>query len=849
MGGGFIVRRMSAEQEYVSGELPSGTRLGAWQVQRLIGRGGSGEVYVATRADGIFRQKAALKLLQHGAVAEASRFESERDILARLEHPGIARLLDGGVHCDGRPYMVMEYVEGTSLTEHCEAAHLDLAGRLRLFLEVCEVVSYAHRSLVVHRDLKPRNILVTREGRVKLLDFGVAKLLDTVALLATSEKTSAPLTPDYAAPEQLTGQTITTTTDVYALGVVLFELLTTRKPFKHTDLPMAQAVNAILHDAAPMPSRAARAGEKSAVPPRLLTGDLDAIVCKCLRKEPEHRYQSVGALQNDVQRYINTEPVLAREGARMYVLGRFLRRQRWVVAAAVTSFLALAAALAIVSWQAHNVALERDIARRAASREEAVRYYLTRMFRSSVANRGSEPTTAKAMLDRSAQRVLSEYRDDPYLAGKVVETLADLYGALADVEGQVPLLEGFLQHAGPEADPEALALVQQKLANVELQRGNIQRASDLIGRAQTFWETDNQRYAEQRLEGMVVRGRLQRTLNDVDGAIATYNSALQQRIALSGMNHPETAALYNSLAIAYTAASRFNDGIVAYSAALNIHKTLESADDLDALIMRANLGINAARYGQIDEAARQLKDAFQRQQELSGESAAVASAMGYYGAVLSARGQHEEAQTILRNAIRIAVQFTGEASPLSVLDRLFLAEAQTAAGHYDEAATTLAQALELARSKLGAEHLYVLRGRIHRARLAVLADEPAQGEAEILNLLVPLRAIGTTAQPTLATAFLVRGEALLAMHRGNDAIPPLAEAVRLREQLLWDQSWELAEARMLLAEALGTADPHARHLLAQALAVFESQLGRQHAFTVRAGKLLAEGEAAATTSF
>src|SRR6185503_9849393 len=158
---------MSAEQEYVSRELPSGTRLGAWQVQRLIERGGSGEVYVASRADGVFRQKAALKLLQHSAVAEASRFHAERDILARLEHPGIARLLDGGVSRDGRPYMVMEYVEGTSLTEYCDSARLPLEGRLKLIVEVCDVVSYAHRCLVVHRDLKPRNILVTQEGRVK----------------------------------------------------------------------------------------------------------------------------------------------------------------------------------------------------------------------------------------------------------------------------------------------------------------------------------------------------------------------------------------------------------------------------------------------------------------------------------------------------------------------------------------------------------------------------------------------------------------------------------------------------------------------------------------------------------
>jgi serine/threonine protein kinase len=266
---------MSAEQDFFTAELPPGTRLGAWQVQRPIGRGGTGEVYVAGRADGVFRQRAALKLLQHGAVSEAFRFQSEREILARLEHPGIARLLDGGVYRDGRPYMVMEYVEGTSLTEYCESARLGLAGRLRLFMQVCEVVSYAHRSLVVHRDLKPRNILVTQEGRVKLLDFGVAKLLDAIAL-ASTEKTSAPLTPDYAAPEQLTGGTITTATDVYALGVLLFELLTSRRPFKPTDMPVAQAVRAVLHDVAPMPSRAARSSAATAVPARLLEGSVCA---------------------------------------------------------------------------------------------------------------------------------------------------------------------------------------------------------------------------------------------------------------------------------------------------------------------------------------------------------------------------------------------------------------------------------------------------------------------------------------------------------------------------------------------------------------------------------------------
>ncbi len=830
---------MAAEQEYLLGELPAGTRLGPWQVLRLIGRGGTGEVYYAARADGAFQQKVAIKLLQHGAVAESSRFQSERDILARLEHPGIARLLDGGVHRDGRPYMVMEYVEGLSLTDFCESSKPDLAARLRLFAEVCEVVSYAHRSLVVHRDLKPRNILVTHDGRVKLLDFGVAKLLDAVARPFANEKTSAPLTPDYAAPEQLTGQPITTATDVYALGVVLFELLTARKPFRNTDVPMAQAVRTVLHDPAPVPSRAVRAllaeGWTLA---RALEGDLDAIVAKCLRKEPEHRYESVEALERDIWRYLHTEPVSARDGARLYVLGRFLRRHRWMVAAAASVVVALTAALAAVSWQAHRIALERDIARHAATREEAVRYYLTRMFRSSAAEQNGQPTTAKAMLDRSADRVLSEYRGDPYLAGKVVETLTDLYGALEDYEGQVPLLEGFLKHAGPEADPEAVAFVQQKLANVELQRGNTERGAALLAPSQAFWEQDPRRYGEQRLEGLVVQGRLQRARGDLTGAIGTFGAALRERIALSGRNHAETAALYNSLAIAYMNANRFNEAMSAYSQALAIHEVLQRTDDLDALIMRANMGILACRYGRLDEAEGLLRNGFEKQRALSGDSAAVSSAMGYYGSILNLRGKHGEAVATLLNSVHMASRFAGPASPVAVLNRLFLAEALASNGERDAAAKTLEENLDLGRQQLGEDNLFVLRTQLAQARLDVAEGNAARADAALAALIPRLRKVGTAALPALAQSLVARGESLLLQQRAADAVPLLTEAVTLRESFLWDQSWELAEARERLGEALGTRDPHGQDLVTGATKVLESQLGAEHPQSVRARRAL-----------
>jgi tetratricopeptide (TPR) repeat protein len=492
-----------------------------------------------------------------------------------------------------------------------------------------------------------------------------------------------------------------------------------------------------------------------------------------------------------------------------------------------------------VSWQAHRIAQERDIARRAASREEAVRHYVTRMFRSSVAaGNSAEPLTAKAMLDRTAQRVLSEYRDDPYLAGKVVETLTDVYGSLEDIEGQVPLLEGFLKQAGPEADPESVALARQKLANVELQRGNTEHAAQLLAPAQAFWQKNPRRYAEQRLEGMVVQGRLQRTLHDIDGSIVTYNAALRERIALSGKNHPETASLYNSLAIAYMNASRFNEALSAYTEAIDIHKALNSAEDLDALIMRANRGVLAARYGRIADAESELRDSFEKQRALSGDSAAVASAMGYYGQVLSSLGRHDDALGMLRASVKMAVQFTGAASPLSVLDRLFLSDALMAAGQNEAAAKELAENLRLGNEKFGADNLFVLRIRLGQARLALAKGEAARAAAEIAPLIEPLRKIGTTARPVLAQALVARGDALLAERRSGEAITLLTEAVQLREQLLWGESWELAEARALLGEALGSRNTRGRELLTEALAVLEAQVGIDHPLSQRARKVL-----------
>ena len=415
---GFLDAPQHAVPDDTVRDAALGMRLGAWTLTRVIGRGGMGEVYEAMRADQDFEQKVAIKLLQREAAGQLERFQAERQILARLDHAGIARLYDGGITVDQRPYMVMEYVEGLSITEYCAQRLAGLEVGLDLFVQVCDAVAYAHRNLIVHRDLKPSNILVTAGGTVKLLDFGIAKLLDPL-LARMTQVAVAPMTPICAAPEQLSGGPITTATDVYALGLLLFELLAGSHPWMTSGTLMIKTLRAVMQRAAPQASRSAEANPDAPLPARLLRGDLDAIIAKALRTEPAHRYATVESLKLDVERALRGEPVDAREGARLYYVGHILRRYRWAVAATAAIVISLAGGLSLAAWQAHRVAIERDNARRDASREEAVRYSLTRLFRTAISEQGAQPATAKTMIDSSAQRVLRDYHDQPQLAGQL----------------------------------------------------------------------------------------------------------------------------------------------------------------------------------------------------------------------------------------------------------------------------------------------------------------------------------------------------------------------------------------------------------------------------------------------
>ncbi|MFG6487799.1 protein kinase [Roseateles sp. BYS78W] len=574
--------------------LLSGQRLGPWRLQELIGRGGMGEVYRARREDGSFEQFAAVKLMRADLALAPARFEAERQLLARLEHPGIARLLDGGVTDEGRPYMIMELVEGLPVQRWCAQSHATLAQRLDLFIGVCEAVAYAHRALVVHRDLKPANVLVTADGHPKLLDFGLARALDALPQDLTRETL---LTPAYAAPEQLAGGVITTAVDVYALGLLLHEMLTGRPAFEPSRSAWPMAAQRA-GQAEPMsPSRVAEALAQPPVPAARLQGDLDAIVAKATRLEPEARYASVEALRDDVLRHLRLRPVLARQGNWRYLAARTLRRHRAWVAAGGVALLALLGGAGLAVWQAHEAEL-------AAARANAVKSYLLQVFRASdprtASDRPRGQITARELLDLGAARIDSEFATQPGLQLELLGELASLYRELGETARYEALQAHRLQLAerlgnwqavaevwlnrngdAADANDSRLALQHLQPADQALQRGGLRdsllQARWWLSRAQSLPRDDfpgrgaalrEARRLYERLDPRApgyVTTLIEAGLLAYDGggddelAVALYREALAAYATAHDRDDGEAQTLYGNLAEALLNLGRFDE--------------------------------------------------------------------------------------------------------------------------------------------------------------------------------------------------------------------------------------------------------------------------------------------------
>lgn len=492
------------------GELRAGDRLGDCSVLHLLGEGGMGEVYLAE--DVRLERRVAVKLLKRhpGDETLARRFQHERRVLAGLNHPNIARLYGGAVTPEGRSYLVMEYVEGERLDRFCEAQRLEAPARLQLFRKVCAAVAYAHQNLVVHRDLKPANIRVTAEGEPKLLDFGIAKLLEAENPLGGGADLTltmfGAMTPEYASPEQLRGEPITTATDVYSLGVVLYELLCGERPYRLTSRRPDELARAICEQEPPRPSTVAQgrkaegtetATRKAPLHPSLLRGDLDNIVAKALRKEPARRYGSVAQLAEDLRRHAEGLPVTARRDTFGYRMGKFVRRNRVGVAAAALVTLALVGGLAATSWQAHAARRERDRAQLARATAETARRqaerineFLQRLLSSANTNQMGKDVKVVQVLDAASKDLERELASEPEVLAQVQLTLSRSYASLQTLgpaEQHGHAAHALFQRRHGDDHPATMAAAAQ-LGQVLSRRPRFDRAEPLLRQSLAWFE-------------------------------------------------------------------------------------------------------------------------------------------------------------------------------------------------------------------------------------------------------------------------------------------------------------------------------------------------------------------------
>jgi non-specific serine/threonine protein kinase/serine/threonine-protein kinase len=457
----------------------TGTNIGPYRIVQVIGEGGMGMVYQAVRVDDLYRKLVALKVVRRGLYSRDAmrRFETERGILAHLDHPNIARLLDGGTTPDGQPWFVMDFIAGTPIDEHCERAQLPIDERLRLFLTVCSAVQYAHRNFVVHRDIKPRNILVTAEGDIRLLDFGIAKLLDPDAESPAETTSVQMMTPEYASPEQLFGQPVTTASDTYSLGVLLYLLLTGQKPFVFkTRSP--QEIAAAIRDSDPRKPSSVVAGRLV----KELAGDLDNILLKALRREPERRYLSAEAMANDIERYRSGLPVLARDGNFRYRAGKFVRRHQGAVVAACIAVLALIAGTITTSWEAHAARVERERAERRFNDVRRVANSLLFDVQDAIRDL-PDAAPARDLIVAKATEFLDNLAPDASNDPALERELGSSYERLGDVEAQQALPAARLSYRKALAIREAASA--QAPADLDLRReliANCAKLSDSLWR-------------------------------------------------------------------------------------------------------------------------------------------------------------------------------------------------------------------------------------------------------------------------------------------------------------------------------------------------------------------------------
>ncbi len=725
-----------------------GELIGPYRILSILGRGGMGEVYLCERADDQYRKQVAIKLVSGGLISRQvqNRLRTERQILATLDHPNIARLLDGGTIADGVPYLVMEYVEGEPIDVYCDRRELTIRERLQLFQIVCSAVQAAHRSLIVHRDLKPSNILVTADGTPKLLDFGIAKLLDmrqTAHTVAVTQADIRILSPDHASPEQIRGALITTASDVYVLGVLLYQLLAGRRPFRVEGLRLIDIERLICEQQPVPPSQALRAAdvgsgalERTAAQRRTtvmrlrrqLAGDLDNIVMMAMRKEPERRYGSVEQLSADIGNHVRGMPVIARRDTWGYRTRKFVSRHTLGVSLAA-AFVVLLAGFAIAMYvQADRIRQQRDEANQQRARAvveqnraQQVSDFLVDLFRRSdpTEHRG-EKITAEEILERGARRIDVELKQDPQSQSHMMEAIGRVYLSMGEADKALPLLDRSLALRREVYGPGAVltASSMQSLASARRSRGEFAAAEHLLREALSIQQRNLGADNEVVAATLYDLAWLQRERGEWDAAQRTYRQSLDIYVATDKEHDPGATAVMNGLAIVHTYQGEHAAAEALYRRALDIDRELRGDSHPDVAVQMMNLALALQMQGKLAAAEPLYIESIDTLRRVNGaEHPDTIAALGNYGWLLQIKGELDEAERVLREVLLLDQRKRGKNHWVVGYDKSNLADVLDERGQVVEAEKLYREALANFEVSLSPNNQYVASALTGLARV------------------------------------------------------------------------------------------------------------------------------------
>ena len=839
----------------------SGIRFGPYQTEQVIGQGGMGVVFLARRVDGEFEQQVALKLihLDMETPHHRARFLAERQLLARLSHPNIARLLDGGVTDESRPYFVMEYVQGVPITRYCRDRRLPLTERLDLFRSVINAVSYLHRNLVVHRDLKPSNILVERGGQVKLLDFGVAKLLSDELGPTESTRTGLKhLTPQYAAPEQFAGGLVTTATDVYSLGLVLYELLTGQRPPERTEDEFSWTGSPEVTTAPSKLIRSKRQGVengqgKSAGEPaeavltwRSIAGDLDNICLKALQAEPDRRYPSAEQFGQDIDRHLSGVPVLARNNTFSYRLSKFVQRHRWTAAATGVLAVLVVAGFLRERGLRDEAELAQITAIREASKAMATSEFLQELFAAVDPDKaqGREVTVADVLAQASERLASREsFRQQPLVEAAVRFTIGNTYRSLGKFLEAKPHLEQAYElrkQSLGESDPETVRALEA-LGVWHYRQFRFAEAEPLI---REVLDSRTQILGEDHPDTLTAMSHLANLLwglerfNEVE-TLDRKTLDIRQRVL--GNDHPDTLKSMNGLAATLYSQARYAEAIEVFEQALPVRRELSGASHPDTLMLMNNLAASYTEMGRYAEAEPLLQEVLKRRLEVLGEDREdTAMSMHNLALALASQAQYDEAGALLRRAIAVRRGKQSADNTRLLQSMGELAGIYAALDRFDEAESLYLSTLAQLSSEKGPKDADTLKTTAGLADLRRLQGDLGAAEKLISGVLeAQIRLLGK-AHPNVLQSRITAARVQNAQRRFAEAADSSASVVSDGSSTLGSEHPLLLEATVEQVEALLGEKrlEEAERLAPRIYIVRAARLGEKHPETVRALELV-----------